>query len=115
MNFDPQNYISIMVHICDTFALDHQQMMTLRAKVEKAFAAQPAVFVKKSPAPVTLNAVAITYGLLVGFGGLSAALDVSGERVVKVARGYDPFGHLDPQLQKQMHRKAQANRRARGW
>ncbi len=115
MNYDPENYISILVHICDTFGLTHQQMMTLRAKVEKAFAAQPQVFVKRAPAPVTLNAVAITYGLLIAFGGYAAALDVSGDRVVKVARAYDPFGQLDPQLQKQMHKRAITNRKARGW
>lgn len=115
MPFDPKNYIVIMLYIQHFFELSHAQMVTLRTRIEKAFAAQPQVFSKKAPAPVTLNGVAITYGLMVGFGGLAEALKVSPDRVVKLARAYDPYGDLDPQLQKQMHKQAQVNRRARGW
>lgn len=115
MAFDPKNYLVIMMYIQHFFGLTHPQMTALRTRVEKTFAAQPQVFSKKAPAPVTLNGVAITYGLLVSFGGYEAALKASGDRVVKVAREYDPFKDRDPQLQKQMHKQAQANRRARGW
>lgn len=111
MDFDPRNYLSIMVHICDTFDLSHADMMRLRERVEKTFRAQPEAFSKRTPTPVSLNAVAISYGLMIGFGGYAAALEVSGERVVKVARGYDPFDDLDPALQKQMYKQANARRR----
>lgn len=110
-SFDPKNYIAIMVSICNTFGLNHQQMMYLRTRVEKAFHAQPQVFSVRAPAPVTLNGVAITYGLLIGFGGYKDALKASADRVVKLAREYDPFKDVDSQLQKQMHKRAQANRR----
>ncbi len=113
MKFDPQNYIAILVHVCDTFGLDHGQMMELRGRVEKTFHAQPEVFSKRAAAPATLNAVAIVYGLLIGFGGFREAVKASPDRVVKVAREYDPYGELDKGLQKQMHKRALANRRGR--
>jgi hypothetical protein len=81
--------------------------------VEKSFHAQPEVFSKKAPAPVTLPAVAITYGLMIGFGGYAEALKASRDRVVKLARAYDPFGDLDKDMQKTMHKRALANRRGR--
>lgn len=111
--FDPKNYISILVYSYNTFDLTPQQFMDLRTRVEKTFHAQPQVFSKHAPAPATLNAVAITYGLLIGFGGFKDALKASADRVVKVARGYDPFGDLDKDTQKMMHRRAQMNRRGR--
>src|SRR5690348_9888090 len=111
--FDPKNYISVMGSICTIFGLDHPQMMALRQRVEKTFHAQPQVFSKRAPAPATLNAVAITYGLLIGFGGYKEALKVSPDRVVRVSRGYDPFGDLDKEMQKMMHKRAAANRRGR--
>lgn len=110
---DPKNYISILVSICNTFGLSHPQMISLRTRVEKTFHAQPQVFSKRAPAPVTLNGVAITYGLLIGFGGFKDALKASADRVVKLARGYDPYGDLDKDVQKAMHKRAQANRRGR--
>jgi len=111
--FDPKNYIAIMVSICNTFVLTHIQMIDLRQRVEKTFHAQPAVYSKRAPAPATLNAVAVTYGLLIGFGGYKDALKVSADRVVQVAREYDPFGDADKDVQKMMHKKALANRRGR--
>jgi len=112
-SFDPKNVISILVGICNTFELSHQQMMDLRQRVEKTFRAQPQVFSKRAPAPATLNAIAITYGLMIGFGGYKDALKASGDRVVKVARGYDPFGDVDADVQKAMHKRALVNRRMR--
>lgn len=111
--FDPRNYIAIMVSVCDLFGLTHVQMMELRQRVEKTFHTQPMVFSKRAPAPATLNAVAVTYGLLIGFGGYHLALKASADRVVKLAREYDPFGDVDKDVQKMMHKKALANRRAR--
>ena len=110
MDYDPKNYIAVLNYICDTFGLSHEQMMALRGRVEKTFHAQPQVFIRRAAAPATLNAVAIIYGLLIGFGGYAAALKASPDRVVKVARGYDPFSDLDPDLQKAMHKRAAANR-----
>jgi hypothetical protein len=90
MPFDPKNYLVIMMYIQHFFELSHAQMLTLRTRIEKTFNAQPQVFSKKAPAPVTLNGVAITYGLMVGFGGLVEALRASPDRVVKLA------GHMTP-------------------
>ena len=110
MDYDPKNVISVLAHINATFGLDALQAYQLRQRVEKTFRAQPQVFSKRAAAPVTLNGVAITYGLLIGFGGLRAALRVSGDRVVKLARGFDPFSDLDKEEQKRMHRRATMNR-----
>jgi hypothetical protein len=95
--YDPLNYVAIMVHICDTFELSHPQMMTLREKVFKTFHSQPIGYSKKTKPPVTLNAVAITIGLVIAFGGYAAAL--------KVARDYDPYAET-PEERKAMHKRA---------
>lgn len=114
MEYEARNYFAVLVYICETFSYGHEQMMALRQRVEKTFRTQPEVFAKRSKAPVTLNGIAITYGLLAGFGGLKDALKVSPERVVRLAREYDPFGELDADMQKLMHKRALANRRGRG-
>lgn len=111
--YDPKNYIAVMVHICDTFGLNHEQMMKLRRIVERAFQDQSVPVRKSAPAPVTLNGVAITYGLMISFGGYEQAVRISGSRVVKVAREYDPYKDADPLLQKAMHKQAIANRQGR--
>lgn len=113
-SFDPKNYIEILIFIQTTFGLTHPQMMDLRVRVEKTFHRQPQVFSKRAPAPVTLNGVAITYGMLVGFGGYRDALKASADRVVKVARGCDPYGDAPRDVQIAMHKRAAVNRRA-GW
>lgn len=91
VEYNPENYVAIMVHICDTYGLTHQQMMALRTKVEKTYHAQPVGYAAKSPAPVTLNGLAITYGLLIGFGGYEAALKASMDRVIRLGHDYDPY------------------------
>ncbi len=95
MQYNDKNFVSVMVYICETFGLNHQQMMDLRGQVEKAFHSQPIAYSKKSKAPVSLNAVAIVYGLLIGFGGQAQAFTVSKERVIQLARAYDPYGEMD--------------------
>lgn len=114
MNYDPKNYVAVLMHIQATFGLTHPQMMDLRVRVEKTFHRQPQVFSKRAPAPVTLNGVAITYGLLVGLGGYRDALKASADRVLKTARGYDPYSDVPREVQIAMHKRAQVNRRA-GW
>jgi hypothetical protein len=113
MKYDPLNLIAVMVHICDTFGLTHEQAMALRTRVEKTFHAQPTVVRVSAAAPVTVNAIAIVYGLLIGFGGFQNAVKASPDRVIKLARAYDPYGDRDPALQKLMHKRALANRRGR--
>lgn len=113
MKFDPLNLVAVMVHVVDTYGMNHEQAMALRTRVEKTFHAQPVVVRKSAPAPVTVNAIAIVYGLLIGFGGFREAVKVSPERVIKLAREYDPYGDRDPALQKLMHKRALANARGR--
>lgn len=113
-SFDPMNYIEILIFIQKTFSLTDAQMFSVRVRIEKTFRRQPQVFSKRAPAPVTLNGVAITYGLLVGLGGYRDALKASADRVVKVARGCDPYGDAPRDVQIAMHKRAAVNRRA-GW
>lgn len=103
--YDPLNYVAIMVHICDTFELTHPQMITLREKVFKTFHSQPIGYSKKTKPPVTLNAVAITIGLVIAFGGYAAALDVSADKLLKAAREYDPYAETAEE-RKAMHKRA---------
>lgn len=103
--YDPLNYVAIMVHICDTFDLTHPQMITLREKVWKVFHSQPVGFSKKTKPPVTLNAVAITIGLTVSFGGYAAALGVSADQLLRAARDYDPYAET-PEERKAMQKRA---------
>lgn len=96
MNYDPKNFVAVMVHICETFDLSHQQMIALRQKVEKVYRGQPKPFAKKrTKMPVSLNALAITAGLIIGFGGgqeaVGAVLKVSREKLIVLAREYDPI------------------------
>jgi len=114
MDYDPKNYVAVLMHIQRTFGLTDAQMFGLRVRVEKTFHQQPQVFSKRAPAPVTLNGVAITYGLLVGFGGLKDALKASAYRVLKTGREYDPYNDVPRDVQIAMHKRAQVNRRA-GW
>jgi len=111
--FDPKNYIDIMTFIRETFDLTQPQLMVLRVRVEKTFRAQPQVFSKRAPAPVTLNGVAIAYRLLIEAEGYKAALITSSYRVLKLGRANDPFGDVDKTVQKMMHKRAAVNRRTR--
>lgn len=111
--FDPTNYIIVLVHICDTFGLTHQQMVDLRARVEKTYHAQPIAFSRKGKVPVSLNAVAITYGLAIGFGGYDAALRVSPDLVIRVGRGIDPFSELSSDTLRRMQQLSKHDRRGR--
>mgnify|MGYP000858919066 CR=1 FL=1 len=104
-DYNPHNYVAIMVHICDTFSLTHPQMMALRAKVERIFHGQPVAFSKRST-PVTLNAVAITVGLAVGFGGYEAAMETSEQALLKRARDYDPSESLSKTERRAMQQRA---------
>jgi len=95
MRYDANNFVLIMIHICDTFELSHKQMIALRQKVEKVYRGQPKPFAKRrTKTPVSLNALAITTGLLVAFGGgheaVGAVLKVSRDKLIDLAREYDP-------------------------
>jgi hypothetical protein len=111
--FDPMNYIIVLVHICDTFGLSHQQMMDLRARVEKTYHAQPIAFSRKGKAPVTLNAVALVYGLAIGFGGYDAALKVSPDLVIQAGRDIDPFNELSSDTLRRMQQLSKHDRKGR--
>lgn len=58
--FDTTNHLSIMVYICDTFHLSHDQMMRLKRKSDA---------VLRLPSHwASLPALAIVTGLAIGFG-----------------------------------------------
>ncbi len=94
MKYDPKNFMAVMVHICDTFELSHKQMMALRQKVETVYRGQPKPFAKKrTQEPASLNALAITVGLLLGFGGgheaVGAVIKMSRFHLIALAREYE--------------------------
>lgn len=92
---DLKNVVAVMVCICDTFDLTHQDMMNLRQKIEKVYRSQPKVYARKRTSPVSLHGITLAIGLCIAFGGGKVAvgpvLKLSSHKLIDVARQYDPF------------------------
>ena len=84
------NYFTeVLVHICDTFAFDHQTMMKLRGRLEAVFHSKYNVSKKKNPA--TLMQIALL--MLSDFNAgrtVEQVLARSDKEFIKLARKVKP-------------------------
>lgn len=85
------NFATILIFICDTFDMTHADMMLLRKKLESVYRNQQ--FAGAAVVPVSLDALALTAGLLIAFGGRIEALReikrMAHRKFISIARIYD--------------------------
>lgn len=115
--YDPDVYLSILQYIITANGLTTDESAALNIQIQKAFRDQPVSFNKSARSPVSINGLAICYGVMIGLTNIKTTLKVSRDLATRWARDFDPYKDVDPQMQKSRHREAirrQTEARRRG-
>lgn len=83
-NWDALNFHQVMVLICDTYALTHPQMMTLRSRITHVYDQQ-----KPSKRAASVKSMAVLVWRRLANGTLDEVLAIKPGKLCKLARKID--------------------------